>query len=193
MLFEAIGTYKICILSDHSSKVYLDDELILDSEAALAFATDVCHNVANAESTLKKIEVECVESTGDSMVELKWITPGTSRQMALPFFHSSLSDKPISQPASQPTLRPCVSGMPSIYPIVSQQPSESLMPSMAAVDVIILIFLMKQIGLSLPAMMKARLVSNQRAQGDFYQPNTVYYIHNILKSVHILQPQNRSR
>jgi len=75
LTFPSAGSYSMSAYADQSEQVYLNDQLLVQTPAALTVATS--HFTATA-GQIVRIRIDFTATTGNSQVNLSWIPPGGS-------------------------------------------------------------------------------------------------------------------
>jgi len=79
--FQVIGTYELCITSDDGSKLFLDDELIVDNDG---LHDDITKYTSKSLVGVHKVDVEFLERTGGSTMILEWKRPTATLRSVIP-------------------------------------------------------------------------------------------------------------
>ena len=114
--FDEVGDYKLCLISDNGSRLWVDDTLIVDNDHHAA-TKKKCNDITVAVApSVKFVEVDFFENTVGAELHLTWVKPSSSVEVAVPFLDAaSPSLSPSSTPSSSPSSEPSISNSPTEY------------------------------------------------------------------------------
>ena len=75
------GLYKLCIISDDGSKMYIDNVLVLDKDGT---HSDGWGCVTYSKPGIRKLRIEYFELTWDATLIFQWELPGSTSRSVVP-------------------------------------------------------------------------------------------------------------
>lgn len=78
---ENPGTYSLCVGSDDGSKLYLDDELVVDNDGLHGYGK-ICSSIYL--DSLKSVKVDFFERGGSARCDMLWTPPGSTTETVVP-------------------------------------------------------------------------------------------------------------
>ncbi len=87
------GSYSVCLSRDNEGKLYIDGDLIVVTMHNLGRTCGTVQYTAEADSGVKRVEVEFTEEGGGARCIVEWKPPGSSTYNDLPFITSKMDDE----------------------------------------------------------------------------------------------------